>query len=365
MAEYRQSENAKRERKFFKCYCLLKTTVKGCREAIKSDISEENIRKLQETLESAESEVLQVFNEIRNHMVPSQEVREKIDRTSAMTRDSLNALEEVIGSLEGSFDQTERQEIMQQLLRHGYAQSVYSSTAESQASKRSIASERLRLEAELAAKRVQIKQDSEIEVQRSRIKQMEQARDLNVLEVQLKVYREVESSGDEENQDCECNIEDCAITPSCEYVVVQRSHQGSHQIPQRGTLTQKPTTLNPNADPFHMAPQAPAIHGGSTLPPGIPTATTYPFDTHVPTHALADTFQRSRLPVLVPQAFSGNPLEYVEFERSFKTLIENCGILPGEKSYCLKQYVTGSAKEAIEGFSSVTQRKPMTELGRH
>ena len=47
---------------------------------------------------------------------------------------------------------------------------------------------------------------------------------------------------------------------------------------------------------------------------------------------------------------SGNPLEYIDFERSFKTLIESCGIPPAEKLYYLKQYVTGPAREAVEGF---------------
>ena len=74
------------------------------------------------------------------------------------------------------------------------------------------------------------------------------------------------------------------------------------------------------------------------------------FGTDALAQALADTMQRNRLPVPVPSTFSGNPLEYMDFERSFKTLIESRGIPPAEKLYYLKQYVTGPAREAVEGF---------------
>ena len=58
---------------------------------------------------------------------------------------------------------------------------------------------------------------------------------------------------------------------------------------------------------------------------------------------------RNRLPVPVPHTFSGDLLEFIEFERSFKTLIGD-RIPPTEKLYYLKQYVTGQAREAIEEF---------------
>nr|XP_054757838.1 uncharacterized protein LOC129263947 [Lytechinus pictus] len=64
---------------------------------------------------------------------------------------------------------------------------------------------------------------------------------------------------------------------------------------------------------------------------------------------LADSMYRTRLPVPVPSTFSGNPLEFVEFERSFTTLIGD-RISAAEKLYYLRQYVTGPAREAIAGF---------------
>ncbi len=64
---------------------------------------------------------------------------------------------------------------------------------------------------------------------------------------------------------------------------------------------------------------------------------------------LSETIQRSRLPTPVPAIFNGNPLEYMDFERSFKCLIESRNLPPTERLYYLKQYLTGPAKEAVEG----------------
>ena len=49
-------------------------------------------------------------------------------------------------------------------------------------------------------------------------------------------------------------------------------------------------------------------------------------------------------------------MEFVSFKRSFKTLIEDKGITAEEKIYHLQQYVTGAARNAIEGcFYCTTQ----------
>jgi len=65
--------------------------------------------------------------------------------------------------------------------------------------------------------------------------------------------------------------------------------------------------------------------------------------------ALANAVDRNRLPVPTPKVFSGNPMDFVSFKRSFQTLIENKGICAEEKFYYLQQYVAGDAKEAVAG----------------
>ena len=65
--------------------------------------------------------------------------------------------------------------------------------------------------------------------------------------------------------------------------------------------------------------------------------------------ALADAIDKNRLPVPTPKVFSGNPMEFIGFKRSFKTLIENKGVSAEEKIYYLQQYVAGDARDAIAG----------------
>ena len=65
--------------------------------------------------------------------------------------------------------------------------------------------------------------------------------------------------------------------------------------------------------------------------------------------AFANAIDRNRLPVPTPKVFSGNPLDFVTFRRSFKTLVESKNVSAEEKVYYLQQYVAGEAKEAISG----------------
>ncbi len=336
MIEHQEEETEKRERKFFKCYGLLKTNVKGAREAVKVEVQEEVIENLTKTLEAGEAEMLQIFNEIRTNKPPSQEVRTKMDRASAMVHDVLNALAEVLGSLTGPFDADDRGEIAQQLLKHDYGKSVYGSTASratKDSSANSVHSERVRLEAQLAGKEVEVRKNAEIEAHRAKVQRMEQARDVEAMKAQLKVYRRAESGDGEEGRPHGPDIDNDVAT--------QHSSEGSHMDARHSYHTAL-SSARPQDNVEARASQV--------LKSSLSTPPSQAFDTSTLAQALSDTMQRNRLPVPVPQVFSGNPLDYIEFERSFKTLIESRGIPPGEKLYYLKQYVTGPAKEAIEGF---------------
>ena len=66
--------------------------------------------------------------------------------------------------------------------------------------------------------------------------------------------------------------------------------------------------------------------------------------------AITEQNNAARLPPPEPGVFSGNPLEYNAWKRSFELLIEQKSISPGEKLYYLRRYVAGEAKECIDGF---------------
>ena len=74
----------------------------------------------------------------------------------------------------------------------------------------------------------------------------------------------------------------------------------------------------------------------------------YQRDSYLAT-AIAKVMDRNRLPVPTPKPFTGNPIEYTSFKRSFKTLVENKAITAEERIYYLEQYLQGEAKEAVAG----------------
>ena len=58
----------------------------------------------------------------------------------------------------------------------------------------------------------------------------------------------------------------------------------------------------------------------------------------------------NRLPPPEPGIFTGNPLEYQAWKQSFDHLVNQSPIAPVEKLHYLRRYVSGEAKECIEGY---------------
>ena len=65
---------------------------------------------------------------------------------------------------------------------------------------------------------------------------------------------------------------------------------------------------------------------------------------------LSQQIDINRLPPPEPGIFSGNPLEYQSWKMSFDLLIDQSLIAPVEKLHYLRRYVTGEAKECIDGY---------------
>ena len=65
--------------------------------------------------------------------------------------------------------------------------------------------------------------------------------------------------------------------------------------------------------------------------------------------ALQDTMTLNRLPVPKPSVFTGDPLQFVEWQASFTALIDQRGISTSQKFHYLKQYLGGEAREVVEG----------------
>ena len=60
----------------------------------------------------------------------------------------------------------------------------------------------------------------------------------------------------------------------------------------------------------------------------------------------------NRLPIPEPEVFSGDPLQYFSWENSFHALISSRCVPENERIYYLQKYVSGEAKQCIDGFLS-------------
>lgn len=65
---------------------------------------------------------------------------------------------------------------------------------------------------------------------------------------------------------------------------------------------------------------------------------------------LAALINLGRMPPPEPGTFSGDPLMFPQWRAAFNTLVVQRGIPPSERIYYLKKYLSGTAREAVEGY---------------
>ncbi|XP_054764160.2 uncharacterized protein LOC129270845 [Lytechinus pictus] len=70
-------------------------------------------------------------------------------------------------------------------------------------------------------------------------------------------------------------------------------------------------------------------------------------------NSLKELLSLNRLPLPEPGIFSGNPLDYTAWRRSYDALIEYRGIPMAERFYFLLKYLTGEPKSLVEGYSMI------------
>lgn len=65
--------------------------------------------------------------------------------------------------------------------------------------------------------------------------------------------------------------------------------------------------------------------------------------------ALHDTMVLTRLPAPEPSVFSGDPLKFLEWSMSFKTLIEQRCTNPADRFFYLQKHISGEARSVLDG----------------
>lgn len=136
-----------------------------------------------------------------------------------------------------------------------------------------------------------------------------------------------------------------------------------HQNPS----TAQPISLEPQLDPSTPAyiPNTPTVPDAQAhlenVPstnikddlPSIPTGTANPDLVQIQLSTIAKLLEiqdQNRLPLSEPGIFSGDPLKYTMWVKAFETLIESRAIKPKGRLHFLGKYVSGEAKEVVNGF---------------
>ena len=105
---------------------------------------------------------------------------------------------------------------------------------------------------------------------------------------------------------------------------------------------------------YPLNPDAPTFNPATTTRTAYQDTQDHQRDSFLAT-SIANAMDRNRLPEPTPKPFSGDPMEYISFKRSFKTLTEKKAISAEEKIYYLQQYLQGDTKQAVAGCFYGTQ----------
>lgn len=299
------------------------------------------LQEFQLTIEKHREAVVGAYDKLKKTNQPDSEVVSKLDNCCSISEALLDILMQKRLESPEEFDVSQTKDLR---CRHP---SVFSESVSDRMSipschstKSSVSSLRARAELEKAEKLAAAKALQEEQLQRSKI---------------LKMQVQIE----EEKMKLEAIQAGTAVKVAeakCDALSEVEEENEEPNMPTK--LNSEATTFKPRSQPNNDHVQMPCgnqFKGGDN--PGLKadTARSAALHTHDPVgesslaQALASAMDRNRLPVPTPKVFSGNPMDFVSFKRSFATLIENKGISAEEKIYYLQQYVSGEAKESIAG----------------
>ncbi|KAK0143561.1 hypothetical protein N1851_018301 [Merluccius polli] len=318
---YQTEAAKKKEGKFLGAYQNWKAEVRNTREQLKSDISSTQLALLVDVLEEVKNNVTKLYDEIRQVVTPSFDVRQRVDACEAVTADIIKIAYERIAGID-EFDAVREKSRLRTLLECDYAQSIYGSTVSrvshehSQHSSAScLAVKRADAAAEVAAKEAayevmleerkykdKIQQLEEqhkkaLESQRFKLEQLQAEKDLKAAQAKLKVYTQ------ETDREMNALPFDVEITPG--------KTTSQRKLSIQSTLSNE--------------------------------------GTHSLAQALQDSIALSRLPTPEPSVFTGDPIQFIEWKSSFMALIDQKNISAADKLFYLKKYVDGPARKTLEG----------------
>ncbi|KAG7453482.1 hypothetical protein JOB18_018614 [Solea senegalensis] len=335
MLAFQREEAHKKEKRLTHFYELWKTQARKTREQLKSNIPENEIAALIDTLEEGMSDVIRIYMEIRDHLTPSSETRRRIDACEAVTRDIVRIAYERITGIDGEFDSEAVKQRLCELLNRDYARSIYGSTASpssrhsSQNSVSSIVTaKRADAAADLAAKEAEYEGLLEEERQKEKIQLLEE-KQRKELETQKRELERLKAEKDIRAARARL------ITYNKEVMQEASVLSTDHSIgEQRYMSLQQPVSSAPIQQPAYV------------------TTTSSPPQTDVTylAQVVQDSITLNRLPMPEPSLFTGDPIQFIEWKASFISLIDKRNISSADKLHYLRKYVGGPARKTLDGI---------------
>ncbi|XP_073732301.1 uncharacterized protein [Misgurnus anguillicaudatus] len=293
---------------------------------------------MMDVVEKQESVLKGLYDNLRVHAPPNQEIRRKIDACVAVTADLSKLLKVRLTEDDIDFEPEAEKAILRILFDNKYARSIFGSTVSRAtvgsyhsnpvSESASISIRRAEIAAELAARKAEAEMENEIEIHRQQLKRLENRRDIEVMEAKLKVYTEEDSKA----KSVQCSQACSDIIDPCQSFN-NKSHLQEPKVKSvQGCLVRSDTT-NPSL----------IVNTTSSLQEQVTKNETSLLQT------LQESMSLTRLPVPEPSIFSGDPLKFIEWSTSFKALIERRCSDPADRLFYLQKYLSGDAKSALEG----------------
>ena len=343
--EFQNEQIQQRKRSFHNAYLHFKRTLIEVRNHLKGELPEDDLMQLRDTVEKEKDRIIRSHEAIRPHLSDeqAQQHRQKADVIEACTKDILSAISLAIMEVDAvDFDPYKRRKDLH-FLKQPYAASIYSErTATTIASQHSVQDQLIHERAELASKRVQLEAKKEEKIQQIELQKMQEERDKLERAIQEKKHQNEITA-----LETECQVARARVA------VIESNLDASNTTLDPDAPVYTPHSINPSTKQTtsrssEFESSATKSHASQSPPPHCSQVSQQNQYFDIAT-AIAHALDKSRLPVPTPKVFSGKPLEYVHFRRSFKTLIENKAATAEEKIYYLQQYLTGEAKDAVSG----------------
>ncbi|XP_060759736.1 uncharacterized protein LOC132870171 [Neoarius graeffei] len=320
MLELKQKEVSQKENKFITKYECWKEKVRDIRSELKDECSDKDLCDMMDIVEELETQVRDLYDNARSLSAPSTEIRRKMDSCSAVTTDLMGLMKVRMSEVgQEEFNAKAERARLHMVLDREYAQSIFGKSTASKSTEHSHRSscpseqqiltvKRADCAAQLAAKKAEIEMEAAIAAQRQELKKLENRRDLEVISAKLKAYSDADSGENcEKDSVAYSSMHNCSPAPPKQMEKDQTCKNSKNEQPNN--------TIN---DAFL-------------------------------TQAVHDTMVLSRLPAPEPSVFTGDPLKFISWSTSFKTLIERRCTNPADRLFYLQKYISGEARSVLEG----------------